>query len=177
MEVGLKVENVVWNLIAPCGHKHLHNKFYFLVAFLLIIVTMIIYIDSKRNSIAIQFLFGIIISTVGGWGGFVFFLATLSMWKVIFRKVFQKWMSHGHSCLMFPKMFGLSPIQRCDFLCPMFDQFLWTLRKLKSTNKQVILHVLAWLKMIIKKIIEHQNNPYNVINNTNPWPPNPKCFI
>jgi hypothetical protein len=78
---------------------------------------------------------------------------------------------------MFPKMFGLSPIQRCDFLCPMFDQFLWTLRKLKSTNKQVILHVLAWLKMIIKKIIEHQNNPYNVINNTNPWPPNPKCFI
>jgi hypothetical protein len=60
-------------------------------------------------------------------------------------------------------LFGISPIQRCDFLCLMFDHFFWTLRILKSKNKQGIPHVLAWLKIIIKKTIKHQNNPYSVI--------------
>jgi hypothetical protein len=52
------------------------------------------------------------------------------------------------------------------------EQFFWTLKKLKSKNKQGIPHVLAQLKMIIKKTIKHQNNDYNVIP-----PPNPKFFI
>ncbi len=45
----------------------------------------------------------------------------------------------------------------------MLGQFFWTLRKLKSKNKQGILHVLVWLKVIIIKTIKHQNNPYSVI--------------
>ncbi len=59
-------------------------------------------------------------------------------------------------------LFGISPIERCDFLCPMLDHFFWTLKKLKSKKKQGISHVLAWLKMIIKKTIKHQNNLYSV---------------
>jgi hypothetical protein len=43
------------------------------------------------------------------------------------------------------------------------DQFFWTLKKLKSKNKQKIPHVLAWLKVIIRKTIKHQNNPYSEI--------------
>jgi hypothetical protein len=39
---------------------------------------------------------------------------------------------------------------------------------MKSINKQGIARVWAWLKMVIKKTIKHQNNPYSVINNTNP---------
>jgi hypothetical protein len=34
---------------------------------------------------------------------------------------------------------------------------------MKSKNKQGIPHALAWLKMIIKKTIKHQNNHYSVI--------------
>ncbi len=56
-------------------------------------------------------------------------------------------------------------------------KFFWTLKKMKSINKQGIPHVLAWFKMIIQKAIEHQNDLYSVINNTNPWSPNPKYFI
>jgi hypothetical protein len=75
----------------------------------------------------------------------------------------------GHGLFMFNAyqdlmlVVWISPIQRCDFPCPMFDQFFWTLKKLKSKNKQGIPHVLAWLKLIIKKTIKHQKNPYSVI--------------
>jgi len=50
----------------------------------------------------------------------------------------------------------------------MLNQFFWTLKKLKSKNKQGIPHVLVWLKVIIKKTTKHQNNLYCVINDTNP---------
>jgi len=57
----------------PCGYKHFHNFFFLLPSFHnpWIIVIVINYIDNKRKSIAIHF-FGVIISTVGGQGGFVF---------------------------------------------------------------------------------------------------------
>jgi len=48
-------------------------------------------------------------------------------------------------------LFGISPIQKCDFLWPMFDQFFLDIKKTKIQKKKGILHVLAWLKMIIKK--------------------------
>ncbi len=55
-------------------HKHLHNIIFFLLPSFhnpWIIVTVINYIDNKRNSIAIHFLC-VVINRVGGRGGLVF---------------------------------------------------------------------------------------------------------
>jgi len=31
VEVGLRVQNIIWNFRAPRDHKHFHNKFFFLL--------------------------------------------------------------------------------------------------------------------------------------------------
>ncbi len=101
VEVGLRAQNAIWNFRVPRVHKHFPIKFLFLGAFLSqpcdhkhfqkkiffillpsfhspwINVTVINYIDNKRNSIAIRFFFGCVvisISIVGGRGGLVFLL-------------------------------------------------------------------------------------------------------
>jgi hypothetical protein len=35
VEVGLRAQNAIWNFKKPRGHKHLHNKFFFLLPFFL----------------------------------------------------------------------------------------------------------------------------------------------
>jgi len=81
VEVGLKAQNAIWNFRVPRDHKHFPTKFLFLGAFLSqpcghkhffkkiffillpsfhspwINVIVINYIDNKRNSIAIHFIF------------------------------------------------------------------------------------------------------------------------
>ncbi len=59
VEVNLKAQNAIWNFRSPCDHKHLHNNFFFLWPSFhspWIIVTIINYIDNKRNSMVIHFL-------------------------------------------------------------------------------------------------------------------------
>jgi hypothetical protein len=59
VEVALRVQNSFWNFKVPHGHKHFHNKLFFLLPSFHTpwnIVIFINYFDSKRNSIAIHFL-------------------------------------------------------------------------------------------------------------------------
>ncbi len=92
VEVDLKAQNAIWNFRTPHDHKHLHNNFfsYYLpftalwpqalsqYIFVLlpsfhgpwIIVTIINYIDNKRNSIAIRFLCCHKYSRWSGWACF-----------------------------------------------------------------------------------------------------------
>jgi len=74
VEVGLRAQITIWNFIVPLGHRHLHNNLVFLLLLFQspwIVVTVINYIDNKKNLITICF-FGVVISTVGGRGGFIF---------------------------------------------------------------------------------------------------------
>ncbi len=98
VEVGLRAQNAICNFRMPCDHKHIQNKLFFLMPsfhspvvasiftkkkILLpffhspwIIVIIINYINNKRNSISIHFIF--CYRKYSRWSGWArFFLTTI----------------------------------------------------------------------------------------------------